>query len=210
MAAPPPSNNEGMGVRGGGIIGAGAGGGFGLNAVGKGPAVQHFSGSKGGKGVGVPEELEQIWEDIIGDASPTSWVLLEYSEDGKALVVKGTGEGGITEFRACLGEGLSWGAFRCTAVDNRENTTSRRAKFVFVQYMPPSAPAMRRAKMGSHKGQVKEVIRGAHVDIMIDDPSELEENDLVSRLQAATGAHKPNGYEFDPGVLTSAEGFLNG
>ena len=40
--------------------------------------------------------------------------------------------------------------------------------------------------------------------------TEFEETDLVSRLQAATGAHKPNGYEFNPGVVTSALGFLNG
>lgn len=83
-------------------------------------------------------------------------------------------------------------------------------KFVFVQYMPPSGPAMRRAKMGSHKGELKMVMHSAHVDVMIDDPSDLTEDDLVKRLQAATGAHKPNGYEFDPGVVTSADGFLNG
>jgi hypothetical protein len=39
---------------------------------------------------------------------------------------------------------------------------------------------------------------------------DLDENEIVKRLQAATGAHKPNGYEFEPGVVTSAEGFLNG
>ncbi len=44
----------------------------------------------------------------------------------------------------------------------------------------------------------------------IDAKEELTEEDLVKRLQAATGAHKPNGYEFEPGVVTSALGFLNG
>ncbi len=76
--------------------------------------------------------------------------------------------------------------------------------------MPSTAPAMRKAKMGSHKGTVKEALHSAHIDICIDDINDLEENDLVKRLQAATGAHKPNGYEFDPGVVTKAEGFLNG
>lgn len=73
--------------------------------------------------------------------------------------------------------------------------------------MPPGAPAMRKAKMGSHKGTVKEALHSAHIDLCMDDSSELEETDLVKRLQAATGAHKPNGYEFDPGVITSAAGF---
>ena len=69
---------------------------------------------------------------------------------------------------------------------------------------------MRKAKMGSHKGTVKEALHSAHIDMCIDEISDLEENELVKRLQAATGAHKPNGYEFDPGVVTSALGFLNG
>ena len=54
------------------------------------------------------------------------------------------------------------------------------------------------------------ICTGAHLDLMIDNVDDLEENELVKRLQAATGAHKPNGYEFEPGVVTSAEGFLNG
>ena len=55
-----------------------------------------------------------------------------------------------------------------------------------------------------------QVMVGAHIDIMAESVDEIEENDLVKRLQAATGAHKPNGYEFEAGVVTSALGFLNG
>ena len=89
-------------------------------------------------------------------------------------------------------------------------TRSKRPKYVFVQYMPETGPAIRRAKMGSHKGTIKQVMHSAHLDLQVTDISEFEETDLVSRLQAATGAHKPNGYEFNPGVVTSALGFLNG
>lgn len=63
--------------------------------------------------------------------------------------------------------------------------------------------------MGSHKGTIKDVLHGAHLDVMIDSVDELFETDLVQRLQSSTGAHKPNEYEFDPGVRTNAEGFLN-
>ena len=45
---------------------------------------------------------------------------------------------------------------------------------------------------------------------MVDTVEDITEDDLVKRLQAATGAHKPNGYEFEPGVVTNADGFLNG
>eukprot|EP00616_Rhizochromulina_sp_CCMP1243_P007144 CAMPEP_0118966420 /NCGR_PEP_ID=MMETSP1173-20130426/3892_1 /TAXON_ID=1034831 /ORGANISM="Rhizochromulina marina cf, Strain CCMP1243" /LENGTH=246 /DNA_ID=CAMNT_0006915197 /DNA_START=13 /DNA_END=753 /DNA_ORIENTATION=- len=198
----------GPGAQGGGIIGAGAGGGLGLNAPGAGPKVRHFAAAST-KGVQLPPDLEAVWEDIIS-GKDMNWVMMQYDDAGKALSVTATGEGGLSEFKAHLDESLAWGGFRCTAVDDRQNTTSRRPKFVFVQYMPSTAPAMRRAKMGSHKGTLKAVMHSAHLDMMVETPDELTETDLVARLQAATGAHKPNGYEFDPGVTTSAEGFLNG
>jgi hypothetical protein len=197
----------------GGITGAGAGGGLGLNAPGAGPKIQHFGGQGTGvkvKGLTIPSDLGDIWQKIIGDDDPTTWLVCEYSSDGKALEVKSTGTVGLTEFKAALGDQLAWGGFRCTAVDDRQNTTSKRAKFVFVQFMPGTAPAMRKAKMGSHKGLLKDILTGAHLDLAVDDKDDITEGDLVSRLQAATGAHKPNGYEFEPGVITSALGFLNG
>ena len=197
----------------GGITGAGAGGGLGLNAPGAGPKVQHFGGQGTGtkvKGLSISDDISQIWQNIISDTNETTWIVCEYDSSGKALEMKATGTVGLSEFKAALGDQLAWGAFRCTAVDDRHNTTSKRPKFVFVQFMPPSAPAMRKAKMGSHKGLLKGVFTGAHLDIMIDDVNDITENDLVKRLQAATGAHKPNGYEFEPGVVTSALGFLNG
>eukprot|EP00615_Pteridomonas_danica_P007418 CAMPEP_0114352860 /NCGR_PEP_ID=MMETSP0101-20121206/18246_1 /TAXON_ID=38822 ORGANISM="Pteridomonas danica, Strain PT" /NCGR_SAMPLE_ID=MMETSP0101 /ASSEMBLY_ACC=CAM_ASM_000211 /LENGTH=203 /DNA_ID=CAMNT_0001493439 /DNA_START=41 /DNA_END=652 /DNA_ORIENTATION=- len=194
----------------GGITGAGAGGGLGLNAPGAGPKVQSFAGGPATKGVNIDATLESTWQDILNESHETTWFVAEYSEDGKTVEMKNSGTGGLAAFKENLGDALAWGGFKCIAVDNRENTTSKRSKFVFVQYMPQAGPAMRKAKMGSHKGTLKSICTGAHLDIMIDNVEEITEDDLVKRLQAATGAHKPNGYEFEPGVVTSAEGFLNG
>jgi len=36
------------------------------------------------------------------------------------IEVKAQGTGGMSEFKANLGESLAWGAFKCIAVDNRE------------------------------------------------------------------------------------------
>ena len=132
--------------------------------------------------------------------------MCEYSSDGKALEVKSTGTVGLTEFKAALGDQLAWGGFRCTAVDDRQNTTSKRAKFVFMQFMPGTAPAMRKAKMGSHKGALKQVFDKAHLDVVVANVEEdLNEDALAKSLQSATGAHKPNGYEFDPETITNAD-----
>jgi hypothetical protein len=194
----------------GGIVGAGAGGGLGLNAPGAGPKVQSFAGGAATNSVAVSEEVGAVWADIVAEAKPTTWIVCEYDAAGKKVEVKASGTGGLSEFKAALGDNLAWGGFKCIAVDNRENTTSKRSKYVFVQYMPATAPGIRKAKMGSHKGTLKAICTGAHLDVSIDAKEELTEEDLVKRLQAATGAHKPNGYEFEPGVVTSALGFLNG
>ena len=57
----------------GGITGAGAGGGLGLNAPGAGPKIQHFGGQGTGvkvKGLTIPSDLGDIWQKIIGDDDP--------------------------------------------------------------------------------------------------------------------------------------------
>lgn len=54
--------------------------------------------------------------------------------------------------------------------------------------MPPSAPAMKKAKMGSHKGAAKAAFDKAHVDILVEDVGDdLVKEDLVTKLQVRGG-----------------------
>ena len=72
--------------------------------------------------------------------------------------------------------------------------------------MPSTAKPMRRAKMGSHKGALKAALDGAHLDVLVENvEADLDRNELCNKLQAATGAHKPNGYEFDKDVIPDAD-----
>lgn len=190
-------------------IGAGAGGGLGLNAAGFGKKVTHFA-AKGGIGtLPMSEDMQPTWNKMLGsDDTVFGWILCEYEADGKSVKLTSNGDGGLTNFKAALGqlEGVAWGGFVCNAVDNRGSLVSKRKKFIFVQYMPSSAPAMRRAKMGSHKGALKECFDRAHMDVLVENVEEdLDPVHLASKLQSATGAHKPNGYEFDKGVITDAD-----
>lgn len=79
------------------------------------------------------------------------------------------------------------------------NVVCKRPKFVFVQHMPagpsrkggvvskvllPGASAMKKAKMATHKGTVKEAIHSVHLDVSVEDINvELEESALVKKLQ---------------------------
>ncbi|CAE8644785.1 unnamed protein product [Polarella glacialis] len=172
--------------------GAGAGGGLGLNKPGF-LKVQHFAGA-GGRGSSID----------IGDDVRVTW-LCEYTSDGKGLELKSSGTGGLSEFKAALGESIAWGGFRCNGVDRRGTFECKRPKFIFVQHKPEQMSAMKKAKQGSHKGDVKDAITGAHLDVIVETLADLDEQGLIAKLQAATGAHKPNGYEFEPGVILDAD-----
>lgn len=188
-----------------GGFGAGAGGGFGLNAPGFGVKVQHFAGAASGanskKQVAVSDDVKTAWLQVLDDSAPKTWVYCKYSDDLKTLELQASGEGGLTEFKAQIGDQMAWGAFKCFGVDKRGGTEVRRTKFIAVQIRPEGVSMIKKAKQSSHKGDVKEVLSNTHMDVSVETLADLDEKMLITKLQAATGAHKPNGYEFDPGAF---------
>ena len=152
---------------------------------------------------------------MCDDNDPTHFVLGKYSDNGKTLELSASGSGRLGAFISALAvlgdDKIGWGGFRCYGVDDRGNTVSKRAKMVFIQYMPSNAPGMKKARMGSQKGVTKAAFTKAHCDIMVENPGEdLVKDDLVKTLQAATGAHKPNGYEFEVGEFVDADYYARG
>jgi hypothetical protein len=188
-----------------GGFGAGAGGGFGLNAPGYGVKVTGPQVAKGST-IKIDEEVEKHWLRVMDDSDSLGWVLVKYTADGKAMELDQAGEGGLTPFKQALpSDRLAWGAFRCAAVDKRGSVECKRPKMIFVQYCCESVSQIKKAKMGSHKGDIKAKLDGCHLDVRIESPDDLQEQDLVTKLQAATGAHKPNGYEFDDGNFIESD-----
>jgi len=199
------SKSAGLGVvkAAGGFVG-GQGGGLGLNAPGAGPKVNNFAAK--GTSIPVAEEVKHEWQKVMDDANPIGWVVCEYPADNKSIVLKTSGEGGMKEFMAQLSDdSLSWGAFRCWGVDKRGGTECKRTKFIFVQWMPEGVSQIKKAKMGSHKGAAKGAMDGAHMDILAETKEDFDEQALMTKLQASTGAHKPNGYEFNEGEFLESD-----
>jgi Ca2+-binding EF-hand superfamily protein len=189
------------------VGGAGQGGGLGLNRPGHGPKVQHFAGrgSVGAKTLIIADECEKAWSEMLDDAQSVGWVVGAYSDDFKSLKLLQKGEGGLRNFKEALPEGCAWGGFKCFAVDKRGGVECKRSKFVFVCYKPAEASQIKKAKQASHKGDVKEAFTNAHMDVNVESMEDLAEDHLIEKLQAATGAHKPNGYEFEEGVFCEAD-----
>eukprot|EP00929_Paragymnodinium_shiwhaense_P004255 TRINITY_DN10504_c0_g1_i1.p1 TRINITY_DN10504_c0_g1~~TRINITY_DN10504_c0_g1_i1.p1 ORF type:complete len:347 (-),score=109.09 TRINITY_DN10504_c0_g1_i1:98-1138(-) len=191
------------------VGGAGQGGGLGLNRPGFGPKVQHFGGPVGGSAsvgveLSVTEDIKKAWQDVQEDGPAADWVLCTYSANSKNLELKATGKG-LSGLKAELGEELAWAGLRCFGVDKRGGLECRRPKYINLQYKPEMASSIKKARMGSHKSAVKAALTGTHLDVVVESMADLEEKNLIQKLQAATGAHKPNGYEFDEGVFMEAD-----
>eukprot|EP00929_Paragymnodinium_shiwhaense_P004256 TRINITY_DN10504_c0_g2_i1.p1 TRINITY_DN10504_c0_g2~~TRINITY_DN10504_c0_g2_i1.p1 ORF type:complete len:338 (-),score=85.67 TRINITY_DN10504_c0_g2_i1:76-1089(-) len=191
------------------VGGAGQGGGLGLNRPGFGPRIQHFGGPVGGSAsVGaellVAEDIKKAWQEVQEDGPAADWVLCTYSANSKNLELKETGKG-LSGLKAALGDELAWAGLRCFGVDKRGGLECRRPKYMNLQYKPETASSIKKARMGSHKSAVKAALIGTHLDVVVESMADLEEKNLIQKLQAATGAHKPNGYEFDEGVFMEAD-----
>ena len=74
----------------------------------------------------------------------------------------------MSEFLANLPDNeASWCCFKVVGVDQQGARTSRREKFIFVRYLPDSVTAMKKAKVGRHKGEVKAVINITNIDFEV-------------------------------------------
>ena len=75
------------------------------------------------------------------------------------------------------------------------------------------ARALRRAAAGRAEPPLRVLLRGCRLashearlaEFGFRSPEDLVEADLCAKLQAATGAHKPNGYEFEKDVFTESD-----
>eukprot|EP00164_Ancoracysta_twista_P003837 GFYU01005147.1.p2 GENE.GFYU01005147.1~~GFYU01005147.1.p2 ORF type:complete len:161 (+),score=56.70 GFYU01005147.1:64-546(+) len=141
------------------------------------------------------------WPDVQNDNTETNWCLYEVSDDGKSLqpVGAGTGTGGLNEFKGALDDSkVMFGAIRVNGIDDRGSTTSKRAKFIQVIFIGESVPPMKRAKVSMAKGPVAQAFGSVAITVDASSAGDLTTEDLVARLLACGGAHKPTSYEFGP------------
>lgn len=87
-----------------------------------------------------------VWDDVCGDKSPLSWVLLAYA-DANTLEVRAKGTGGLDEIRPLLKSSeCMYGGVRVDGVDVRGGVTSRRPKMVFFSWVGPTVKMMAKAR----------------------------------------------------------------
>lgn len=74
----------------------------------------------------------------------------------------------MPEFVAQLpADEIIWGAFKVVGIDVKGASVSRRPKYILVKYMPEGIPTIKKARSGNHKGAIKEVMAGVHLDMEV-------------------------------------------
>ncbi|CAF1037219.1 unnamed protein product [Adineta ricciae] len=138
-------------------------------------------------------DIQQAWQDVRNDGADTNWILLTYADNGD-VVLSGKGTGGLTEMKEQMNSNqVYFGVVRVRAVDDHG---SKRAKFVFITYVGAGVPAIRRARVSTHKPEFERLFNGYHIQVYANSEDDLSEDAITSSLQACAGAHKPQAYEF--------------
>ncbi|KAL0484069.1 coactosin [Acrasis kona] len=143
--------------------------------------------------------INEAWSEIRAEGGKTNWMLLGYDEensDKQNIKVKlvGKGTGGYDEFVKQLSDDKAlYGVFRVIAVDD----DSRRTKFVFVTFLGSKLVPLKRARVSTHKSAFAKLFNGFHAEVYASSEDDLSKDEIVKKLNSATGAHKPKGYEFE-------------
>ena len=137
--------------------------------------------------------IAETWENIRRDGD-INWLLVGYDDnDAKQIKLVGSGSGGFSELKSHLDDNaVLYGVFKVIGVDQ----DSRRTKLVFVTWIGSGLSPLKRARTSTHKSAFTQYFNGFHVEVYASTQDDLTEEDIISRLNASTGAHKPKSYEF--------------
>jgi len=139
-------------------------------------------------------EVINAWQAVRNDKESANWILVGLSDSEKdTAILVGSGTGGLSEFMDSVVEDkVLFGVFRVTAVDQ----DSRRAKFIYVTYAGSGVGILKKARVSTQKPQFENFFKGVHVSVQANEKSDISQEDLIQKLNASTGAHKPEHYEF--------------
>jgi len=138
--------------------------------------------------------MADLWADVTNENSETSWAIFEVEREQ----VKGVNSGvGLNSFKDAFEDAKNqWGVIKVFGVDQQDNVTSKRPKYVRVNWVGPKVPAKLRSGALSGKPLVTALLQGSQVAIDSNDRDELSAHAIGKALLQCGGAHKPTHYDF--------------
>jgi len=144
------------------------------------------------------------WKALTEDKDPTNWAIMHF-DAGKNLIVHKTGSGGLLDMNSHITEEkeVVVAAIKVTGVDQQQNVTSRRPKYVLITIIPRAVSPLRKGLILQKKGEIDNLFKGITCLLQFSDcaapPKDLTHLGIGKSLLAAGGAHKPVFYDFGGG-----------
>ncbi|XP_015666012.1 coactosin-like protein [Crotalus tigris] len=129
------------------------------------------------------EACRRAYNLVRDDSTGVNWVTFKY--EGSTII---PGHNGVEyeEFiRQCTDDIRLFGFIRFTTGD----TMSKRVKFALITWIGENVSGLQRAKTGTDKTLVKEVVQNFAKEFVISDHKELDADYIKSELKKAGGAN---------------------
>jgi len=138
--------------------------------------------------------MAEYWQAITQQNPEDNWAVFEVQGDSVQGVAKGTG---LDDMKQHLDDAkIQWAVINVIGVDQQDNVTSKRPKYVQINWVGPRVPAMKRMGALSGKAAVAALFKGVQVTIDSNDREELTTRTIGKALLQCGGAHKPTHYDF--------------
>jgi len=129
------------------------------------------------------DSIRAAIKEVRSDTIDTDWLLLGYEGNTK-VQLQGKGDGGLDELISHLKpDQVQYGLYRTT--DTVDNTVA--VKFVLILWVGESVAVTRKARITTHKGELKELIGQYHVDCSCSNLEEINDDIIRDLVQRASG-----------------------
>jgi hypothetical protein len=123
----------------------------------------------------------QTLRDVNAD---TTWFLTALNAK-LALEVVGSGTGTVEDLLAMARDGTAnYGMVRVLDVIDKSTTL----KFAYIVFMPDDVTPMKKGKINTISGNIRDLFAPVHVDFFINDRGELTHDAVVDKVQTASGS----------------------
>ncbi|KAM4614461.1 coactosin-like protein [Discoglossus pictus] len=129
------------------------------------------------------EACREAYNLVRDDTNGISWVTFKY--DGPTIVPGDQGSDYEEFQRTCTDDIRLYAYIRFTTGD----AMSKRIKFVLITWIGENVSGLQRAKIGTDKTLVKDVVQNFAKELTITDHKELDEDYIRSELKKAGGAN---------------------
>uniref|UniRef100_A0A8C2TS44 Coactosin-like protein n=1 Tax=Coturnix japonica TaxID=93934 RepID=A0A8C2TS44_COTJA len=129
------------------------------------------------------EACREAYNLVRDDATEVNWVTFKYN--GSTIVPGDQGVDYETFKRKCTDDVRLFGFVRFTTGD----AMSKRVKFALITWIGEDVSGLQRAKTGTDKTLVKEVVQNFAKEFVISDHKELDEDYIKNELKKAGGAN---------------------